>query len=105
MLSLKQKSDNFTVILREAAEYHGCVFMEDSGEGNELETDTILFENVSGWLIPFDKRDEFSTSSDRHAEKWNDFFRFAEWYKEGNDIRIDFKKYPIYIDTPVSTAH
>ena len=62
MLSLKEKADNFTVILHKAAENHGCVFVEDSGEGNELETETLLFEDISGWLIPFDIKNEFINS-------------------------------------------
>ena len=96
MLSFEQKIDNFTALLRNTA--------EDSGEGNELETDTFLFEDVSGWLIPFEMQKEFikTEKKDRRNSRWSEFFCFAEWRKDGEEIQINFNKYPIYIDEPVS---
>ena len=95
MLTLDQKSANFTAILRKAANAQNCVFFEDSGEDNWLETDTLFLENVSGWLVPLDMKSEF-LASDRNDEKWDEFFVFAEWRKNSEEIKIDFKKYPIY---------
>ena len=98
MLTLSQKANNFTVLLNRAAEKRDCVFIVDSGEGNELETDTMLFENVSGWLVPADMVDEFLASTERHVNKWNSLFVFAEWRQSNEDIVIDFKRYPAYHD-------
>ena len=95
MLTLDQKSANFTAILKEAANAHECVFFEDSGEDNWLETDTLFLENVSGWLVPIERQNEF-LASDRNDDKWDSFFVFAEWHKNSEDIKINFKKYPIY---------
>ena len=99
MLTLDQKSDNFTVILDTAADKRGRVFIADSGEDNWLETDTLFLENVSGWLIPLDRQREFALTDNRHDEKWDEFFVFAEWRQEDDNILIDFKKYPIYYNT------
>jgi hypothetical protein len=98
MLTFEQKSENFTKILNEAANSYNCVFFEDCGEGNDLETDTLYCENVSGWLIPRDKEIAFSSLSTRkerfEADEWGDCFVFAEWKKDETDIVINFKKYP-----------
>ena len=101
MLTLDEKSDNFSVILHKAAAEKGCLFSEDSGEGHDMVTDTLYCEDVSGWLIPIARKDEF-IKSDRKADKWDKYFCFAEWRQDGDDIKIDFRKYPIYIDEPVS---
>jgi len=103
MLSLEQKENNFTKILHDAASELKCIFYEDSGEGHDMVTDTLYCEDVSGWLIPLHRKDEFA-KSDRNDNKWNRFFCFAEWRQEGDDIKIDFKKYPIYIDKAVSAG-
>ncbi len=49
-----QKIDNFTELLIKSAEKLGCRFIQDSGEGHDLETDTLYLEDVSGWLVPID---------------------------------------------------
>ena len=97
MLSFEQKCNNFTAILKDAAERQSCVFFDESGEGNDMETDTLFCEDVAGWLIPTNLKDEF-ISSNRKDDKWDTFFVFAEWCKEGDDIKIVFKKYPNYAE-------
>ena len=101
MLTLEQKSDNYTELLSVAATTLGCVFYGDCGEGHDLETDTVYYEDVSGWLIPVERREEFESTPGRNGSiwkdsKWDEFFVFAEWRKDGDDIKIDFKKYPVY---------
>jgi len=102
MLTLKQKSENFTPILESAAKSLGCAFFEDSGEGNEKETETMLLEDISGWLIPISLKNEFEATRDRHDLRWDEYFAFAEWRIENDEVVIDFKKYPIYHDVAVA---
>ena len=106
ILSLDQKSDNFTKILNKAAADHMCVFYEESGEGHDMVTDTLYCEDVSGWLVPLDMADELLAVNKKHRRgiEWSEFFCFAEWRQEGSDIKINFKKYPIYIDEMVSVS-
>ena len=97
-LTLNQKSDNFSKLLHEAAALEDCLFFEDSGEGNDMETDTLYCENVSGWLVPLRMKDEF-INSDKGNKRWDKYFVFAEWKQgESNRIVIDFVKYPIYYE-------
>ncbi|MCL2386654.1 MAG: hypothetical protein FWC89_03790 [Defluviitaleaceae bacterium] len=97
MLTLDKKSENYISILNEAAESYNCIFFEDSGEGNDLVTDTLYCENVSGWLIPFDNSNKFAEipkESRFDSDEWDDYFVFAEWSRAGNDLVIKFVKYP-----------
>jgi len=92
MLSFEKKCDNFTKILRDSAEKLNCIFEEESGEGHDMETETLFCEDVAGWLIPADRKDEFM-NSDRADNKWDNFFVFAEWQKDNDNIKINFTKY------------
>jgi len=92
MLSLDEKSNKFSIILHEAAADLDCLFSEESGEGNDMVTDTLYCEDVAGWLIPIDRKDEF-VKSNRKDDKWREFFVFAEWEKCGNTIKINFVKH------------
>lgn len=86
ILSLQQKIDNFTEFLKIEAEKIGCVFIEESGEGHDEETDTMLLEDVGGWLVPIGTRE-------KDAKK-DENYRFAEWKRTDNgDIIIEFNKH------------
>lgn len=88
-LSLDQKVKNFTACLHKAAEKNGCVFFEDSGEGHELETETMFLEDVSGWLAPIGTLEE-NARIDAN-------YRFAEWQMgDSGEIESHFKVYPKY---------
>ena len=85
-LTLQQKIDNFTEFLIGEAHKIGCVFIEESGEGHERETDTMLLEDVGGWLAPIGTPDEDAKQSEN--------YRFAEWkLTDSGDIVIEFNKY------------
>ena len=103
MIDFEVKEKNGNALVEKAAAGFGSRFFIDSGEGRDIETDDIYVMDLSGWLIPFGIEKTFA-NSDRHDDEWNDFFCFAEWRQEGEDIKIDFKKYPIYIDQPVSES-
>ena len=86
ILTLEQKTDNFTKLLHDEALKLGCEFFEDSGEGHDFETDTMYFEDVGGWLAPV------GTPID--LAKKDENYRFAEWkFGDNNEVVIEFKKY------------
>jgi len=99
MLTLEQKRDNFGKLLNEAAAAQELMFFVDSGEGHEMETDTALYEHVSGWLVTPEEQDEFAKVKGRPARKWDEYYVFAEWRLDGDDVKIDFNRYPIWYDT------
>jgi len=109
-LDFEAKERNGDALVEAAAAVLGSRFFIDCGEGRDIETDTIYLMDLSGWLVPADKIGEFlkTARNDRWGDVWREFFCFAEWRmdsnSEGDDIKIDFKKYPIYIDEPVSVG-
>ena len=83
-LSFDDKINNYTNLLIVEAAKLGCSFIQDSGEGHDLETDTFYLEDVSGWLVPFGTPEDESRS--------DKFYRFAEWKKdEDGGFIISFK--------------
>ena len=83
-----EKEENYTALLEAEAEKLGCVFFEDSGEGRDLETDTLYLEDVSGWLAPIG-------TPEKDAKK-DENYRFAEWKKcENGEIVVEFKRYDL----------
>ena len=81
-----QKEENYTALIKASAEKQGCVFFEDSGEGRDLETDTLYLEDVSGWLAPIG-------TPEKDAKK-DENYRFAEWKKcENGEFVVEFKRY------------
>lgn len=94
-LNFEQKEEKFFELVEEAAKKLHKRFFIDSGEGRDLETDRLYCEDISGWLIDEDKVNEF-LKSDRNHEKWDEFYVFEEWENNNGEIKIDFKKYPIY---------
>ena len=97
MLTLEQKSDNYTKFVQDFAQSKGYAFFLDSGEGRDKLTDTMHIEDISGWLIPLDAKDDFDYS-DKHNPKWDAHFVFAEWEDVNGKVQVKFKKYPIYYD-------
>ena len=74
---------------------HNMLFFLDSGEGTDIVTKEFEGEDLSGWLIPIEKAEgfekdfiEFNTDYE-----WEDFFTFANWYKDNGKIKILFRTY------------
>ncbi|MGN0286377.1 MAG: hypothetical protein ACI4B6_01760 [Atopobiaceae bacterium] len=86
----------FFSIVQDAAKELGCVFFCWAGEGNELETDTMDGEDLSGWLVPKDLSDEFEAQWDNGIEsigdKFDKFDVFARWtIGESGNVSIRFE--------------
>jgi len=95
-----QKEKNGELLVEKAASALGAVFFTDSGEGRDIETDEVYLMDMSGRLIPLDRIGDFESSPSIHDKIWAEFFCFAEWRLDGDDIKIDFKQHPIYHDEP-----
>lgn len=84
-MTFKEKENNFTELLNREADKLGKIFIVDSGEGSDLETDTMYLEDVSGWLCPKD-----TPVSEQQHDKW---YCFAEWKIEDDTVIIEFNKH------------
>ncbi|MDO4479055.1 MAG: hypothetical protein Q4B73_08490 [Lachnospiraceae bacterium] len=90
-----EKFEKFFSIVRKEADRNDAVFFINCGEGNEVETDTMECEDLSGWLIPKSVADEFEPEflADDVSEKWNDFYVFEFWEKSGDEILVRFEQF------------
>ena len=90
--------ENFFRIVQEKATEEDKVFFVFAGEGNELVTEELECEDLSGWLIPNQDAEEFEQvwkerlSFDDTA-RWNHLFTWALWHKENDEIKIEFKQF------------
>ena len=97
MVGLRTQEDDkfvkFFSLVQDIARGSNSVFFLDSGEGNEIITSEFEGEDLFGWLIPNEKSEEFKREylSFDVSEKWDPFFKFANWYPDGNDIKIVFE--------------
>ena len=88
------KFERFFSIVQNEAKRRGAVFFADSGEGKEFSNELMEGENLSGWLIPFEKADDFERifKKDGNTDNWDDYYCFAIWENEKNPT-IKFKWY------------
>ena len=90
-----RKSENFIKHIQNFAEKKQSVFFVFCSEGNEFETEKFDGGNLSGWLIPMDKAEEFNALYREwdNLDDWADYFRFAIWSGDKNNPVIEFKEY------------
>lgn len=88
-----EKFERFFAFVRKEAEKIGAVFFIDCGEGREHVTDKMEMEDLSGWLIPMEKVNDFEKEfyDNEVSGKWNSFVRFAIWSMNGDQLRIEFQ--------------
>ncbi|MCI5874063.1 MAG: hypothetical protein PUJ55_00385 [Clostridiales bacterium] len=81
----------FEIVQNEAAK-SGKVFFLDCEEGHDGSVDGMEVCNLSGWLIPTDKANEFEAlwKNEEEDDKWSDFFGFVSW-KDENGLKIVFE--------------
>lgn len=87
------KFNAFFALIQEAAKENNAVFFADAGDGNDFETPSMEGENMMGWLIPEGKVKEFEPlwKSSDVDDTWTDFFTWAVWTRNGDDIKIAFE--------------
>jgi len=86
---------NFWKIVQEEASKYDSIFFLDSGEGNEIETEDINAEDLSGWLIPKNQAAEFdklfqSFNNVAISEKFDNFYMIASWTQAKDSITVTF---------------
>ena len=53
-MTLLEKAKAYSEYVAKIAEDQGMIFIEDSGEGRDLQTEDMYIEDISGWLSPKD---------------------------------------------------
>ena len=83
--------NKFFELVQKAAKKLGKVFFLDCEDGNDGVVEGLEVCNLSGWLIPKDKANEFEKIWKREEEDdyWSDFICLVRW-KEENGIKISF---------------
>ena len=86
---------NFFDIVQKYASKKNSAFFLFCGEGNNFETETLDGEDLSGWLVPMDRLNEFEElyHADADLDDWADYFIFAIWSGDKNNPVIEFKEY------------
>lgn len=84
----------FWGIVQNKADEREKVFFLDCGEGGDSRADGMEVCDLSGWLIPADRAEEFETEwlTDEIHEKWNKFFVFVFWKNVLNNSREPFER-------------
>ena len=97
MLGLRTQETNkfekFIELIQNEATKKEKVFFLDAGDGRDFETNDMEGEDLTGWLIPLSKVDEFKKVWEKAEvdDDWIDFFIFVSWKKKGSRITITFK--------------
>lgn len=83
----------WNIVQAEARKVNKTFFL-DCGEGNEFENESIECENLSGWLIPDERLQEFQSlflANQPITEKWEEYLVFVIWKFQNNRVIIDFE--------------
>ena len=78
----------FFEIVQRFARERNSVFFLDAADNRHFETDILEGEDLMGWLIPFEKQEEFEKEFNESeiSEKWDDYFCFAIWENKNNPV-------------------
>lgn len=79
-MTFQEKENAYTALVHETAAKQGMIFIEDSGEGRDMETETMYLEDIGGWLFPVGTPEQ-----EQKDYKW---YCFAEWELDGNQTPI-----------------
>ncbi len=88
-----KKFINFMELIQKEAEKEDKVFFLEAGDGNGFETEEMEGEELTGWLIPSDKVEEFKSiwENDEIDDEWIDFFTFVDWEESNGEIKVSFR--------------
>ena len=96
-----EKTIKFFQIVQSAAAELNAVFFAYAAEDRIMETEELSGSDISGWLIPQDKADEFEKKFMAYddLEEWaEEFFLFAKWELVEGEIIINFYNYGYFGD-------
>ena len=79
----------FKIVQAEALKENKIFFL-DAGDGRDINLPGISGEDLMGWLIPIDMADDFKKYwlLDDVNDDWSDYFMFAIWEKDEDEIKI-----------------
>lgn len=82
----------FKIVQAEALKENKIFFL-DAGDGRDINLPGISGEDLMGWLIPIDMADDFKKywMLDDVNDDWSDYFMFAIWEKDEDEIKIRFE--------------
>lgn len=91
----------FHKMISELAALQNCAFFEEgivSGEREECFENGVFYCSLCGWLIPFEKADEFEKdwlkSPLMPGDKWADYIRWGEWKRmPDGSIKVEINNY------------
>ena len=88
----------FFELIQQTALQQGKVFFAFAGEDRIFSTPSMEGEDMSGWLVPKAISDRFEADWSAYKrviemEQWADFFTFAIWERNGENISVTFKQY------------
>ena len=94
-----QESDKFCrffQLIQDEASKQNAVFFAFAGEGRDINLPDMEGEDMSGWLIPQDKADEFEAAwtvdnSMVTLKRWGTFFTWAVWEEHEGKVSISFE--------------
>ena len=73
----------FQKMVQEAASSLGKVFFVDNDECECIDEDDLFATDMTGWLVPPDRADEFETDQPFDGgqlwRKWSEFFIWVRW--------------------------
>ena len=84
-MTFEEKENAYTSLIERAADSEGKLFIEDSGEGRDKETEDMYLEDVSGWLAP-------KTIPEEHRRD-DEYYCFAEWEIVDGKPVVHFRHY------------
>ena len=89
------QEDKFLDFVHNEARKIGMEFFLDSGEGRDCDFDGMYCEDLSGWLIKPDQREELiaTPQSERYDGEIGECYVFALWRIENGKMKIEFRRY------------
>ena len=95
-----EKFNKYFELIQQEAAKQGKKFFMDTGEGREHITADMEMEDLSGWLIPLERSEEFMQYWAKEESPHNipheldePFYVFAIWSIDDGKVQIKFKKY------------
>lgn len=88
-----EKFEHFFDLVQKTAAKENKVFFLDFSEGNEIETDYMIVDDMCGWLVPVEGADLFEQMfmGKRSLDKWSEYIT---WVLVNHDtLDITFKQY------------
>ncbi len=85
-MTLDEKEQKYIDFVIKQAQERGFIFIVDTGDGRDFETDDMYIEDLCGWLCP-----EGAPLEEQKKEK---YYCFAEWeIKKDGSLQVVFNKY------------